>query len=547
MLNGSKAASLRLLPHHIPPGSSVSLVVDAMRVHHYSPTLLCLILCHHSHAELLLQEAVATLLGVERLTVHVRPVAVPYPAMHLASLGEASRRAAGSLFEVRLRVMDVQSVARCQDGEGDDDADRARATQLARVCLAHSTPGAREETHCATLRISGDLLHLYQARHVGETIHVVGRVEFMLRSDAPTAVTRVLHAVFVRPGSPVDPAPVPPPRVQGISGWQGVLSLCNMLRDPALSETGSTEYFRLALVLSSVISQSTATTFPVHLLAFGNVLQDADRMMRATMRTCVASSFTPPTLHQTLHGALGLTARGVCRLLDLGDIAAHQTVLLNKLVEFLSDSHAAACGTLWATLPQFRRHNGDNTSPLDKEFPVLAKSGLARCFSLVHRCDTPSEKSIDEYQRQREQFADKFDPETMRSAVHAAVRLLDRAPISATQSATRLLEAFVQVSRKLRNTVTAEVSIHAVGVAFVLARAHAAFCGRSEVIDEDATVAIYMLEESLLARTGKSILSFSSSLGAGKSNLSMYGPSLHEFYKHVKRLIDSHSAPVEEE
>jgi hypothetical protein len=100
------------------------------------------------------------------------------------------------------------------------------------------------------------------------------------------------------------------------------------------------------------------------------------------------------------------------------------------------------------------------------------------------------------------------------------------------------------VSRRLRNQTTSEVSIHAVGLLFVLARAHAALCLRAEVTEEDATVAIYLLEESLLAKTGKSLLSFSPLLGCGKSNLSMYG-SLQELHSHIRRLVTSH-APRED-
>jgi hypothetical protein len=134
---------------------------------------------------------------------------------------------------------------------------------------------------------------------------------------------------------------------------------------------------------------------------------------------------------------------------------------------------------------------------------------------------------------------DSFDPNRLDSCVSQAIQHLDKATLSATPEASHLLEGFISVSRKLRNTAIQEVSIHDIGLAFVLARAHAALCLRPAVTDEDAVVAIYLCEESFLAKTGRSILSFSAGLSAGKSNLDLY-PNLQDFKAHIERLLTSH-------
>ncbi len=258
-------------------------------------------------------------------------------------------------------------------------------------------------------------------------------------------------------------------------------------------------------------------------------------MMSVLMSSCVATSFYPPSLHQMLHSVLNLTARGVCRVQDLSDMVARHSALCNKLVEFLNGASASSCGTIWGTLYGFGVKSSEN--PIEKDFPLLARNGLSRCFSLIHRCSTPSPSALGDLQGRNDHV--EFQAEIMRDAVSKAVALLDSSSICATPSATRLMEDFVHVSRRLRNQLSNEVSIHAVGLLFVLARAHAALCLRSAITEEDATVAIYLLEENFLCRTGKSILSFSPFLGAGKSNFSMYG-DLKELHSHVQRLIKSH-------
>jgi hypothetical protein len=383
------------------------------------------------------------------------------------------------------------------------------------------------------------LRSVFQAKHVGEVISVVAHQGAFL--DSKNRLISAVHAVFVRrsgmTGSPSRLlAGAPNPNYS----WRYVLGLSQMLRDPSISETGSSDYFRLSLILSCVISQSQSTATPVHVLAVGDVLQDADRMMTALISSCVSTVFLPPSLHQMLNSALKLTARGVCRVQDLTELVARNASLCNKLVEFLISATASNCGTIWGSLSSFNIKASE--SPIEKDFPLLARTGLSRCFSLIHRCTTPSPSAVTELQRQREDDGSsliEFEPQVMREAVLRAVAHLDSCSISATPLATRLMEGFVHVSRRLRNQLSNEVSIHAIGLLFVLARAHAALCVRKEVTEEDATIAIYLLEESLLCKTGKSILGFSPFLGSGKANLSMYA-DLKELHSHIQRLLKSH-------
>jgi hypothetical protein len=255
-------------------------------------------------------------------------------------------------------------------------------------------------------------------------------------------------------------------------------------------------------------------------------------MMSALMNTCIATVFVPPSLHQ-MQAALNLTARGVCRVQDLAEMVVRHTALCNKLVEFLNSASAGGCGTIWGSLSCFGVKASD--SPIESDFPLLARSGLSRCFSLIHRCTTPSATALADLRRD----GFEFHADTLRDAVTRAVALLDSSSIFATPAAVQLMEGFVFVSRRLRNQLSNDVSIHAVGLLFVLARAHAALCLRSEVTEEDATIAIYLLEENFLCRTGKSILGFSPFLAATKSNMMLYS-DLKELNAHVHRLIKSH-------
>lgn len=531
VLNGVQYRTAHF-PRPLPPAPQLSVVFDCLKLAAHHAQLCHFIVLRHYFAELFFEEQVARMLGVSDIVVFLRPVSLPYPQLHLTSLAAASRVQRGCLFQIRLRLLEIGPV------EYRGEEEHRIASQLCRVCMAHSNVGAREEMHHATLRMSNDLLSICQEKHVGEVIEVVAHTSCYLNDKGmPIAV---LQAVFVQKASMLGS---PTRMLAGSSTptrtFRYVLHLSNMLRDPGISETGSTDYFRLSLLLSSVISQSRSTTHPVHLLACGDVLQDVDRMMRVTANSCVATVFTPPSLHQMLHAALALTVRGVCRVNDLQDMVARQSALSNKLVEFLNSATAANCGTLWAQMPRFGKAT---EAPLDKDFPILARNGLSRCFALVHRCATPNESSVVEMRRKRSNEGiadDAFEPEVFRESITAAVLHMDRTNISATPEAARLMEDFVLVSRRLRNQTTSEVSIHAVGLLFVLARAHAALCLRSAVTEEDATVAIYLLEESLLARTGKSLLSFSPFLGCGKSNLTMYA-GLNELHSHIKRLIISH-------
>lgn len=214
-------------------------------------------------------------------------------------------------------------------------------------------------------------------------------------------------------------------------------------------------------------------------------------------------------------------------------MVAHHSALCNKLVEFLNGAVAASCGTIWGSLPCFGVKASDSSIELD--FPLLGRTGLLRCFSLIHRCSTPSPSARADLRSS--EF--EFQADTVKDAIDRAVALLDSSSIFASTAATELMEGFIFVSRRLRNQFSQEVSIHAVGLLFVLARAHAALCLRNEVSEEDATMAIYLLEENFLCRTGKSILGFSPILSAKKSNLMLY-TDLKDLNSHIRRLIKSH-------
>lgn len=144
------------------------------------------------------------------------------------------------------------------------------ASQLCRACVASSCLGSREESAQITLRVSNDLLSLFEAKRVGEVISVVAHEGSCL--DSKGKLISVIHAVFVRStqnsSSPMSVAFARPlfPRYYT---WQQVLGWSKMLCDPTISETGSNDYFRLSLLLSCVISQSKSTTSPVHVLAVG--------------------------------------------------------------------------------------------------------------------------------------------------------------------------------------------------------------------------------------------------------------------------------------
>lgn len=85
-----------------------------------------------------------------------------------------------------------------------------------------------------------------------------------------------------------------------------------------------------------------------------------------------------------------------------------------------------------------------------------------------------------------------------------------------------------------------------VGQLFTLARAHAALCWREAVSTEDCVVAIYLIEESLLAATGRSVMQFSRALAAHKCNLDMYARQPAEqltlFEAHLARFLRAHSS-----
>ncbi len=61
-------------------------------------------------------------------------------------------------------------------------------------------------------------------------------------------------------------------------------------------------------------------------------------------------------------------------------------------------------------------------------------------------------------------------------------------------------------------------------------------------------VAIYLLEESLLNVTGRSVLHFNRGLSINKSNLDMYGldaaTQMQQFEAHVLRFLASHNCVV---
>ena len=497
-----------------------------------------LILLHNSTAAKFVGRIAARMLGCKYLRVAIRPTSIPYPKFNVTDALKVPNDE--SLREMHLRILDYGKVQGSQPLE-DDDTDRLTLNepfQLCKVCPVALPIGGRQNMHHSTLYIGGDLLSLYEAKASGETIFAV--VHRSVIDDKQAAIP-VLRAVFVRRGDTLGSAASRFPSL-GVfprqnRAWPYAGQVSDMLRDPEMAETGSTTYFRLALTLSCIISQSTTTQLPVHLLAVGDVAQDVDRMMLAAGKTSVRNIFVAPTLQQTLHTALNLTARGVCRILDLNDLVAHQARQSSRLVEFLGEASASACGTLWASVPDFNLKASDQ--PLDKDLPLISRNGLLRCFALVHRCPTPSSKSIEEVRRRNR--PERFDSLFYGRAIDMALRHLEAHQLSASPEATRLLDGFIRVSRKLRNTLVQEVSIHDVGLAFVLARAHAALCLRMGPINtEDALVAIYLCEETFLARTGRSILAFSNALSAGKSNLDLY-ENLADFGRHVERLLSSHS------
>ena len=512
----------------------------ALQQANYSAPLWNMIVARNHDANRMIREIVASLLSCDGLELHVRPTNIPYPCLQPSEMGKVPKN--GVLCDIRLRVLEVMPLQRKNHEEFGD----GEMYQMCRVCVAHSTPGAREEMHHALLYIGGDLLNIYQAKSAGEVIFAVVTKHAML--DAKMRPMSILKAVFVRRAINFhnfnSRGSLPQLTLETNRQWPYANSLGNMLRDPSISETGSTTYFRLSLVLSCIIAQSPSTTMPIHLLSVGDVLQDTDRMMRAASSSTIQTLFTPPTLQQTLRSALGLTVRGVCRLHDLNDMVAHHSALSNKLVEFLGSATSANCGTMWASIPNFQLQPTEQ--PLEKQVPLLGRSGLLRCFSLVHRCPTPSGASITKLQSGNDR-TDVFDTDAFATAIKLALRHLDVTPLSASPEAARLLDGFIMVSRKLRNTAVQEVSIHDVGLAFVLARAHAALCLRADAISsQDALVAIYLCEESFLARTGRSILSFSGQLSAGKSNLDLYA-GLADFQQHIERLLTSHGVRRYEE
>ena len=142
---------------------------------------------------------------------------------------------------------------------------------------------------------------------------------------------------------------------------------------------------------------------------------------------------------------------------------------------------------------------------------------------------------------------------SLQQHISIAIRYLDNCVngLSTTNAAHTLIDGFIRVSRTLRNTHTSEVSIHDIGTAFTLARAHAALCFKPNVQMEDALIAIYLLEESLLNRTGRSVLHFSRSLSVNKCNLDMFDKTpadcIREFGVCVMRFLQSHGIQTQEE
>ncbi len=127
------------------------------------------------------------------------------------------------------------------------------------------------------------------------------------------------------------------------------------------------------------------------MLVVGDVLQDTARML-GVARHLVANYLRCSSAPQLISMALPMTQRGVCEVTDLlGTV--HQPAAAKRLLEHLTSHAADASGTLWASIPLFGAADGSERG-LDHDVPALFKSGLLRCFSLVHRCHTPSLASI---------------------------------------------------------------------------------------------------------------------------------------------------------
>lgn len=460
------------------------------------------------------------------MLLSLRPESIPYPALHMHSMQNMPLD--GGLFQARMRIFQIDA-----RGNRVNNHNASSPYQIMRAALVgdSSAPGDARELRQAKLLMEGDALQIFPAPQVGQVMYLVGQRGLWITDQ--NSLEPVIRVISIR--QCLDTSPSKGIKVDSQRQWPYVAKLADMLRDPELSETGSSSYFALATLLSCVIAQSSSTAVPIHLLVVGNVLHDCDRMMHAAARASVKTYLTPPTMHQVLTMGVKITTRGICRILDLEDMAARQHAQCNKLVEFLGHATAAVSGTIWASVPKFDLRSSEE--PLSKDIPNLAKNGLLRCFAIVHRCPAPTGSSIEEsHRRGRPQ---RFDPVKFDEAVADALYLLQMHTISASARATRMIEGFIMVSRKLRNTTIQEVSIHDVGLTFVLARAHAALSHRIVITEEDAAVAIYVCEESFLARTGRSILSFSNQLGAGKSNMDFYS-TLAEFQNHIDRLLSSH-------
>ena len=89
-----------------------------------------------------------------------------------------------------------------------------------------------------------------------------------------------------------------------------------------------------------------------------------------------------------------------------------------------------------------------------------------------------------------------------------ACRLMCSQQVEVNEEASNMLTLFFKESRKLRNKDMQQLSISSLNGLISISKAVACICGRTCVVNEDAVVAINLIEESLVAKFGTSVLSF---------------------------------------
>lgn len=437
------------------------------------------------------------------MRVNLRVERMPFPSGRLESLENFGRVSKGSLIEVPVRIVHVEPVV----GGG------VCEQQQALVSSVGQRLGDASEWRKVKLLVSDDLWCAVYKPQLGNVVIVVGVVQ-----------TGAIRAIHVRDLDMRPPAMMTQIPLRCFSSWTEPLSL-------RLGSTTGNTFFRVSLLLSCIVAQSRTSLECIHMLVTGDDDPCVVSLMDLAGSSFVATYFRCTSVSQLIHMGLSMTQRGVCMVPDLAMMASTGAGAAKKLCDYLEgpSGRAEACGTIWG---------------VGSIIPLVSR------FSIVYRVTAGGGGE----EEGRGMIGDDDDIDFIRDEIILAVRHLHQHCSTMSQNtspaASCALDGFVRASRTLRNTKQSEISIHAIGTLFTLARAHAALCLRHSVILEDALIAIWIVEESLTASTGRSVLHFSRDLKGSKCNMDIYGVDakirLIEFEKHLKRFLKGHNVNIEE-